>query len=39
MTLSTGDELGHYEIAAQAGAGGMGEVLRRATRGSIIRRL
>ena len=25
MTLSTGDKLGHDEIVAQAGAGGMGE--------------
>jgi len=26
MTLSVGDKLGHYEIVAHAGAGGMGEV-------------
>jgi serine/threonine protein kinase len=28
MTLSMGDKLGHYEIVAQAGAGGMGEVYK-----------
>src|SRR5215212_2899704 len=28
MTLSSGDKLGHYEIVAQAGAGGMGEVYK-----------
>ena len=36
MTLSTGNKLGHYKIVAQAGAGGMGECTRRATRGSIV---
>ena len=28
MTLSRGDKLGHYEIVAPAGAGGMGEVYK-----------
>src|SRR5688572_8195588 len=28
MTLSKGDKLGHYEIVAPAGAGGMGEVYK-----------
>jgi serine/threonine protein kinase len=28
MTLSSGDKLGHYEIVALAGAGGMGEVYK-----------
>jgi serine/threonine protein kinase len=28
MPLSTGDKLGHYEILAPIGAGGMGEVYR-----------
>src|SRR6202043_2283639 len=28
MPLSTGDRLGHYEILATIGAGGMGEVYR-----------
>src|SRR4029434_9837829 len=32
MTLSSGDKLGHYEIVAQAGAGGMGEREARDTR-------
>ena len=28
MTLATGTRLGHYEITAQIGVGGMGEVYR-----------
>ncbi len=28
MPLSVGDKLGHYEILAPIGAGGMGEVYR-----------
>ena len=34
MTLSKGDKLGHYEIVAPAGAGGMGEVYKARDTGS-----